>query len=297
MLVESYAVDRMTAVMQQALLPLLSTAKRRSTARENDCWFAATLRPTLSCTKWQRPWVPNRQQAGRRWCSPIRLEHAAATNVKLLLDQIVRDATVLADDKLRQVVVTGSLKLKLKSKRPSIKSIAQEACAGVAEIRSYDAGQLTASALLTTLQAMWPSMQLTVDGVSNQVVASGTPEEHEQLEAAFEQLTSAPGGDAQLAKTYSVPFGEMSTLPSVLKQLAPRALISSDPVSRTVTVWAHRRNKNWWSKPWRQLIRQHVTRNSRLLTWSSSGYGHQTSLRTCFLPQSARPIRRRGNWS
>ncbi|MEZ6150263.1 MAG: secretin N-terminal domain-containing protein [Pirellulaceae bacterium] len=166
------------------------------------------------------------------------LEHAAATNVKLLLDQIVRDATVLADDKLRQVVVTGSLETQAQVKAAIDQIDRTGSVRQAAEIRSYDAGQLTASALLTTLQAMWPSMQLTVDGVSNQVVASGTPEEHEQLEAAFEQLTSAPGGDAQLAKTYSVPFGEMSTLSSLLKQLAPRALLSPDPVSRTVTVWA-----------------------------------------------------------
>ncbi len=239
MLVESYSVDGMTAVaLQQALLPLLATAQTTLDSQSERLLIRAAAEThselhELTAALGAKPAV-GRQKVVLAY----PLTHAMATNVKLLLDQIVRDATVLADDKLRQVVVTGSLETQSQVKAAIDQIDRTGSTQQAAEIRSYDAGQLTASALLTTLQAMWPSMQLTVDGATNQVVASGTPEEHQQLEAAFEQLTSASGGDPQLAKTYAVPFGEMSTLPSVLKQLAPRALISSDPISRTVTVWA-----------------------------------------------------------
>ncbi|MCA9182331.1 MAG: hypothetical protein KDA51_12785, partial [Planctomycetales bacterium] len=239
LLVESYAVDGMTAVaLQQALLPLLGTAQTTLDSQGERLLVRADAETHAELHQMATA-LGAKPAAGRqKVVLAYPLEHAAATNVKLLLDQIVRDATVLADDKLRQVVVTGSLETQAQVKAAIDQIDRTGTVRQAAEIRSYDAGQLTASALLTTLQAMWPNMQLTVDSATNQVVASGTPEEHEQLEAAFEQLTMAPGGDAQLAKTYSVPFGEMSTLPSVLKQLAPRALISSDPVSRTVTVWA-----------------------------------------------------------
>ncbi|MEO8271003.1 MAG: hypothetical protein ABI557_14870, partial [Aureliella sp.] len=239
LLVESYTVDGMTAVaLQQALLPLLTTAQTTLDSQGERLLIRADAETHAELHELALALGAKPPVARQKVVLAYSLAHATATNVKLLLDQIVRDATVLADDKLRQVVVTGSLESQAQVKAAIDQIDRSGSQHQPAEIRSYDAGQLTANALLSTLQAMWPNMQLTADSTTNQVIASGTIEEHVQLAAAFDQLTSAPIGDAQLARTYPVPFGEMSTLASVLKQLAPRALISSDPISRTVTVWA-----------------------------------------------------------
>ena len=237
--VKSYSVEGMTALaLQQSLLPLLSTAQTTVDSQSERLLIRADAAIHAELQEVAEALAAKPDMDRQKVVIAYPLTQATATNVKLLLDQIVREATVLADDKLRQVVVTGSLQTQAQVKA----AVDQIDRAGVApqtmEIRSYDAGQLTASALLVTLQAMWPSMQLSADATTNQIVASGTQRDQQELEAAISQLTSAPGGESQLAKTYPVPFGELSTLATVLKQLAPRALISVDPVSRTVTVWA-----------------------------------------------------------
>ena len=237
--VETYSVDGMTAVaLQQALLPLLATAQTTVDSQSErllirtDADTHAQLREVADALGAQPE--TDRQKV----VIAYPLAQAAASNVKLLLDQIVRDATVLADDKLRQVIVTGSLHTHSQVKAAIDQIDGAGGAPQTTQIRSYDAGQLTASALLGTLQAMWPNMQLSADSATNQVVAVGTQRDQQELEAALLQLTSAPGGEAQLAKTYPVPFGEMSTLTTVLRQIAPRALLSVDSASRTVTVWA-----------------------------------------------------------
>ncbi|MCA9131811.1 MAG: hypothetical protein KDA45_01595 [Planctomycetales bacterium] len=155
-----------------------------------------------------------------------------------MIEQVAGNATILADDKLRQLVVTGTLQTQatVKATLEQIDRAGNERAAE--QMRSYDTQELNAASLLPTLQAMWPQMQLTADARANRIVASGTEQEQQELRLAIEQLVSAPGDGSQLVKTYPVPFGDLRTLPAVLRQLAPQALISSDVSSRTVTVWA-----------------------------------------------------------
>ncbi|TWU17145.1 Bacterial type II/III secretion system short domain protein [Novipirellula galeiformis] len=236
---ENYGVKGMpVAALQLALTPLLANARTTLDSDGNRLLVWADKQTHQELRQLVEAIGTAPDVAQQKVVMAYALKHSTATNVKLILDAIVRDASVVADDKLRQLVVTGTLETQATVKATLEQIDRAGADRQPTEIRSYETEQLNATTLLPTLQAMWPGMQLTADATANRVVASGTEQEQQQLQAALKQLLAVPGDQAELVKTYPVPFGEMTTLPAILMQLAPQALISSDPVSRTVTVWA-----------------------------------------------------------
>lgn len=165
------------------------------------------------------------------------LEHADAEDAQSLIESSVRGATVVADADNGRLIVTATL-----AEQGRIKTILAEldrpaSSTSEKQVRSYPLRELQADALLPTLQSMWPRMELSVDEGSNRVIASGTASEQEALRTAIEQLARG-GEDGDLrVETYAVPIGDLRTLPSVLAQIAPQAVISTDVSNRAVVVW------------------------------------------------------------
>jgi type II secretory pathway component GspD/PulD (secretin) len=167
-----------------------------------------------------------------------RLETALASAVKTLLAQLDSEVTIVADDKLKQLAVTGTI-AKQTVIQSAIKQIDRPA--GVTtgpEVRGYDVKSFQAAQILPTLQALWPDMKMSADTVSNKIIASGNSLELEQFSQAVEKLLSLPAGKQPVVRTYSIPVGDMTTLPTILSQIAPQSTVSSDVTSRTVTVLA-----------------------------------------------------------
>ncbi|MFG0262168.1 MAG: secretin N-terminal domain-containing protein, partial [Novipirellula sp. JB048] len=236
---EHYAVKGMPASsLQASLAPLLTSARTTLDPEGNRLlvWADEPTHRELRQLVEAIGTAPDVTQ--QKVVMAYALDHSTPSNVKTILDAIIRDASVVADDQQRQLVVTGTLETQATVKATLEQIDRAGGTAQAAEIRSYDTEKLNAATLLPTLQAMWPRMQLTADTTANRVVASGSEQEQQQLQAALKRLLSAAGDEAELVKTYPVPFGELATLPAILMQLAPQALISSDPASRTVTVWA-----------------------------------------------------------
>ncbi|HUP79599.1 MAG TPA: secretin N-terminal domain-containing protein [Pirellula sp.] len=236
---ESYSVRGMSVVaLQQALAPLLLKARVNVDTVRNRLLVATDAKTHLEISALvnslsEKPGVEQQQIV-----IAYPTENAVASQVKIVFDQLALGATCIADDKLKQIVVTGTLETHAIAKA-MITQIDRPALAGAPrEIRSYDVKKLQATALLPTLQKMWPDMQLSADTTANRIIASGIVKELSQLDAAIERLISAPDGKPQYVKTYAVPAGDMLTLASILSQIAPQAIVSSDIPSRTVTVWA-----------------------------------------------------------
>ncbi|TWU38475.1 secretin N-terminal domain-containing protein [Novipirellula artificiosorum] len=166
------------------------------------------------------------------------LDEAQPSDVKALIDQAVDGVTVIADDRRGQLVVTATL-----SKHGRIKTLISEVDRPASkyaseEIRAYELTDLQASSVLKTLQSMWPNMSLSADARSNRIVASGNAEDHEAFGMSIERLNMAPSGEEMRVQTYDVPMGDLRTLPTVLNQIAPQAIISTDAINRAIVVWA-----------------------------------------------------------
>ncbi|MCR9293242.1 MAG: hypothetical protein NXI32_11015, partial [bacterium] len=235
---ENYAVRGMSpAALEQIFTPLLGTARTTIDVDRNRLmvWADAKTHAELQEISAALAEEPDVMQQKVIVAYPLR--HAAPTSAKSLIDQMVRDALVLADEQQKQVVVTGTLETQALVKA----AVAQIDRAGSerepAELRSYDVGKFQAATLLTALQPMWPDLKLSVDTTANKIIASGPATVHQELLTALDRLLSSPGGKEQTVRTYPVSAGDMSSLPTILNQIAPQALISSDAVSRMVTVW------------------------------------------------------------
>lgn len=205
------------------------------------------------------------------------LQHADATNVKVLLDQVFKEMVLVADAKRGQLVATGTLADQTKLK-VTIDQLDRPAASSKDEVRSYALKNVQAVAVLPALQSLSPRMTLTADATSNRIVATGSPNDHEQLQRSIDRLSGGVNGEPVQVRTYSVPFGDLTTLPAVLAQVAPQAVISSDAVSRTVIVWGTEQNQSRVAEALQQLSR---TAESRLeLRVYPLPTGRATTLRT-----------------
>ena len=164
------------------------------------------------------------------------LQHADAAATKLLLDQVLKDVTLVADAKRGQLVATGTISDQARIKA-TIDQLDQPSTASKDELRSYVLKGVQAASILPALQSLWPRMTLSADATSNRIVASGNSADQQQLQISIDRLSSSPTGEPVDVRTYHVPFGDFTTLPSVLTQIAPQAVISADVSSRTVIVW------------------------------------------------------------
>lgn len=166
-----------------------------------------------------------------------RLNHADAVSVKALLDQALPSVTTVADPTGKQFVATGTLAEhgRIKALLMEIDSVdngAQET-----EVRGYEVKELDVTNLVTVLQKMWPRMTLAADVRSSSVIATGSRLDHEGLRQAIERLNANQQEEGLRVETYPVPQANLTTLPAVLTQIAPEALVSTDVVNRVVVVW------------------------------------------------------------
>lgn len=237
---ENYSVKGMTAeVLQNTLAPLLTKARvnvdsRNArlliTADEETHSEIAELVAALSDVT-----TPDLQKVAIVY--PI--DHAKATQVKLVVDQLGLTVTTVADDALKQVVVTGTIEDHAVVK--SMISQMDRASLGTTDkqIRTFDTKKVSSAYLLPVLQKLWPDVDFSADPSSNRVIASGSVRQLDELTSAMDRLIASPDGATQSVKTYQIASGDMVTLPVILGQIAPQALLSVDAISRTITVWAN----------------------------------------------------------
>lgn len=236
---ENYSVRGMTATaLQTVLTPLLNTARVNIDAERNRLLVTADQATHREIAKLVTALGKEADVDQQKVVVAYPLKQATPTQLKTVVDQLLTGATTLADDKLKQLVVTGTL-----AQQAVVKSTLDQvdravAARGPVNIRSYETKKLQAAILLPTLVKLWPNLELAADTTANRIIASGTDAELEQLNEAIERLIASPDGKPQFVKTYPVPAGEMTTLATILGQIAPQAIISTDIISRTATVWA-----------------------------------------------------------
>jgi type II secretory pathway component GspD/PulD (secretin) len=237
---ESYSVAGMTAAsLSTALTPLLAKARVNVDTAKNRLLITADTNTHREIADLVRALSENTTADQQKVVVVYPVQNATPTQIKTILDQLLLGNVILADDKLKQVVVTGTIESQASAKATIEQMDRPTAASGPKELRSYDTKKIQAAYLLPLLQKMWPDMQLAADATANKIIATGTPSELEALNQAMERMIAAPDGSPQTVRTYAVPAGDMLTLTTILGQIAPHAILSSDAISRTVTAWAN----------------------------------------------------------
>ena len=240
MRLESYSVPNMTAsALSTALTPLLTKA-RVNVDTAKDRLLITTDEANHKDIKELIEALSMEAAADKQKVVVVYpIQHAVPTQIKTVVDQLVTGATTLADDKLKQLAVTGSIDTHATIKA-AIEQIDRPRSndSGPKEIRSFDTKKTYASYLLPLLQKLWPDVELAVDATTNRILATGSKAELDRIGQSLERLISAPDGSPQTVKTYPVASGDLTSLSTILAQIAPQALISPDLTSRTLTVFA-----------------------------------------------------------
>ena len=237
---ENYSVKGMTVdALQTTLTPLLTGARVNVDAKNNRLLVTTDDKTHAEIAKLiaaiQGPSEPSLQKVAIVY----PLDHAKATQVKTVVDQLSLGVSTVADDSLRQVVATGTIEDHAVIKAMIHQMDRPSSANSEKQIRSFDTKRVSSAYLLPVLQKLWPEMEFSSDPANNRVIASGNAKQLADVSAAMDRLMASPDGTVQTVKSYSVPSGDMLTLPVILGQIAPQAILSSDVASRTVTVWAN----------------------------------------------------------
>lgn len=237
---QTYAVDQVpVATLQTMLADLLGKSKviPDTTGNRLLVWANAETHTKLAEAIEQIAQMPVSTQEKVLVAYP--LQHIDGTNLKTLLATAIPSAVIVVDVEGKQLIATASLSDQLRIKATIEQLDIPRAALETEEIRTYAMrNNLQAATLVTTLQTMFPKLKLTADSTNNQILATGPLKEHQQLQSALDRLFSGETGDVIDAKTYEVPYGDLTTLPSILAQIAPKSIISTDVTNRTILVWA-----------------------------------------------------------
>lgn len=239
MKLESYSVAGMTAsALNTSLTPLLANARVNVDATKNRLLISADEQTHEDIQTMVQALDATTTAEQQKIVVVYPVQHATPTQIKTILDQIIVGTVILADDKLKQVVATGTIEAQATVKATVEQMDRPRANAMSKEVRTFDTKKVQASSFLPVLQKLWPDMELAADNSANRIIASGSVEDLAKLSQAMERLVASPDGSPQSVKTYAVAAGDMLTLASILGQIAPQALVSTDATSRTVTAWA-----------------------------------------------------------
>jgi type II secretory pathway component GspD/PulD (secretin) len=240
MKLQSYSVAGMTASsLNTALTPLLTNARVNVDATKNRLLITADAKTHADIQTLVQALDANAAADQQKIVVVYPVQHATPSQIKTILDQLLIGTVILADDKLKQVVATGTIEAQATAKATIEQMDRPKPTGNIREIRTYDTKKVQATYLLPVLQKLWPEMELAADTTANKIIASGSADDLAKLGQAMERLVAAPDGSPQSVQTYAVPAGDMLTLASILGQIAPQAIISTDATSRTVTAWAN----------------------------------------------------------
>ena len=237
---ESYSVPGMTAAaLSTALTPLTAKARVSIDSAKDRLLIATDEANHLEIQQLIEAMSAQASPDKQKLVVVYPIQNATPTQIKTVLDQITTGTTTLADDKLKQIAVTGSIENHALAKS-TIEQMdkPRSGDSSTKEIRSFDTKKTYATYLLPLLQKLWPDVELAADSTTNRILATGSKQDLDRIAESLDRLIAAPDGTPQSVKTYPVPAGDITSLATILGQIAPQALISPDIASRTLTVFA-----------------------------------------------------------
>jgi type II secretory pathway component GspD/PulD (secretin) len=150
--------------------------------------------------------------------------------VKALTDAEPGELAIWARPAEHQVIADIIEKLKLQPP-------AEEAYRLVA----YSIKTAEPTGVLSVLQTMFPATKLVLDAKSRRLVAWTRPAEQESIQSLIEQMdTETPAETKNQLMVYPVAGADLTTTITMLKSVAPDAVLTSDAKASTIVAWARK---------------------------------------------------------
>ena len=238
-MLKSYQVSGFDASELQTLLaPVLADATLTLDEVRNRLLVRATAEVHESIDELvqelQTPVAENEQSV----LVAYSIEHIDPASVEVFLGRWLETGQWVMDAKSKQLVVIAPLE-----EHGRVKAMLQQidqpaADRGKPEIRAYPIEGVTVTSVITLLQPLWPNATLAVDPTASKLLVTATAVEQQEIEQVLQRLNDPESDDEVRVKTYDAPAGNLDTLPSILTQIAPKAVLSIDSANRTLTALA-----------------------------------------------------------
>lgn len=166
------------------------------------------------------------------------LKKGDAEAVVALLGQMRPEMNLVADTRSNRILVSAPL-----SEHASLKALIEQLDAEQENrdektIESYPFRSLDPATVVAVLKPLFPEMELSVDATSRQLLASGTPFQHQKLASTISRVDGPNSEKQTRVEAYSVGDADPGQVQSVLLQLVPTAVVSVNPEAGRVLVWA-----------------------------------------------------------
>jgi type II secretory pathway component GspD/PulD (secretin) len=165
------------------------------------------------------------------------LKHAEASGLATLMTGLFPSASIVPDAKRKMLLVTATLEDHAKIKAALQPLDEASEMSTQVEVKQYEVNGLPATSVVTLLQSMWSGATISSDTTTGKIIVSGTPLEHQQIAAMVQKLNTTNPADPVEIQTYEVPHGELTTIVTILTQIAPKCTITPDATSRKLTVY------------------------------------------------------------
>lgn len=251
----SYGVPEMPASRLQTILgPLLSGVQTTVDLEQQRLLVWATPREHQEIQELVDQLAQQPAVDQQRVLLAYQLQHADAETLRQLLVTMLEGATLVVDQKTKQLLATATLPQHAKIKT-TIAQLDQPGRAGDEEaVESFTFRKIQAVNIVASLSQLWPDVRMTVDPSSNTLVASGPQRLLTEVRQAVDRMNRVETDDEGFSiRTYPAPGGDLRSLPGVLSQIAPEAIVSADWANRTLVVWGSQRDQERVSQALEQL--------------------------------------------
>jgi len=166
------------------------------------------------------------------------LKKGDADAVVSLLGQMRPDMNLVADTRSNRVLVSAPLSEHANLKALIAQLDAEQENRDDKTVESYPFRSLDPTTVVAVLKPLFPEMELSVDQASRQLLALGTPFEHQKLASTISRVDGQGNERQTRVEAYSVGEADPEQVQSVLLQLVPTAVVSVNPEAGRVLVWA-----------------------------------------------------------
>lgn len=148
-----------------------------------------------------------------------------------MLKQVYPSVKLTLNEDAEQILAYAPLSVQAQIKMSISQMDVPESTHNKEVLRTYDAGDLNPTTLVTMVQSLLPKMKITPDAAARKILASGTADDHEVLEKALAQFRVTDPAMRPVVKIYPLKGQDPTSaaqIRSVLLQVVPTAVIGID---------------------------------------------------------------------
>ena len=162
---------------------------------------------------------------------------ASASTIAPLITTLVPAARVAPNDASHTIAIWAT-PVEHETIRGAIEEMVADQTKAAGQVISYSVGTATASTLAPLITTLVPAARIAPNDASHSIAIWATPEEHQTIKTAIEEMIADQPEVAGKVVAYSVGDAVPSSISPMITTLAPTARVAPNNATKTIAVWA-----------------------------------------------------------